>query len=55
MTFESPGDTQGHGDNSKISEFFGRKIPNPILPFPWNFHHNSPGAKYFEAKRVQTV
>ena len=46
MIFKSPGDTQGHGDNSKISEFFGRKIPNSILPFPCNFHH-SPGVKYF--------
>ena len=58
MIFKSPGDTQGQGGNSENSEnsdFFGRKIPNAILPFPWNFRHNSPGAKYFEAKRVQTV
>ena len=38
------GDTQGHGDNSDISEFFGMKIPNAILPFPCSFHHNSLGA-----------
>ena len=49
------GDTQGHVGNSEISEFFGRKISNAILPFSCNFNHNSPGAKYFEAKRVQTV
>ena len=49
------GDTQGHGGNSGMSEFFGRKIPNAISPFSCNFNHNSQGAKYFEAKRVQTV
>ena len=37
----------GHGGNSEISEFFGRKIPNAILPFPCNFDHNSPGAENF--------
>ena len=52
MIFKSPGDTQGHGDNSEISEFFGRKIPNAILPFPCSFHHNSPGAKYFFKRSV---
>ena len=54
MIFKSPagGDTQGHSGNSA---FYGRKISNAILPFPCNFHHNSLGAKYFEAKRVQTV
>ena len=35
-----------HGDNSGISEFFGKKIPNAILPFPCSFHHNSLGAKF---------
>ena len=49
------GDTQGHAGNSEISEFLGRKISNAILPFPCIFNHNSPGAKYFEAKRVQAV
>ena len=49
------GDTQGHGGSSEISEFLGRKIPNAILPFSCIFNHNSPGAKYFEAKRVQDV
>ena len=49
------GDTQGHGGNSEILGFFGRKIPNAILPFSCIFNHNSPGAKYFEAKRVQAV
>ena len=49
------GDTQGHSSNSEISEFFGRKISNAILPFPCNFHQNSLGAKYFEANRVKTV
>ena len=47
MMFKSQGDTQGHGDSSEISEFFGRKMPNAILPFPCSFHHNSPGDKYF--------
>ena len=28
------GDTQDGGANSEISEFFGRIIPNAILPFP---------------------
>ena len=55
MIFKSPRDTQGHSGNSEISEFLGRKIPSAILPFSSNFNHNSPGAKYFEAKRVQTV
>ena len=55
MMFKSTGDTQRYSGNSEISEFFGRKISNTILPFPCNFHHHSPGAKYFEAKRVQTV
>ena len=49
------GDIQGHSGNSEISAFYGRKIPNAIFPFLCNFHHNSLGAKYFEAKRVQTV
>ena len=31
---------------------FGRKIPNAILAFPFNFHHNSLGAKYFFGKSV---
>ena len=34
----------GHGDNSEnleISEFFGRKIPNAVLPFPCSFHHDN--------------
>ena len=31
----------GHGDNSEISEFFGRTIPNAILPFPCNSRHDS--------------
>ena len=53
--FEYQGDTQGHVSNSEMLEFFGRKIPNAILPFSCNFNDNSPGAKYFEAKRVQTV
>ena len=44
------GDTQGHGGNSEISEFLGRKIPNAVLPFSCIFNHNSPGAKYFEAR-----
>ena len=56
MIFKSPArggrDTQGHSGNSA---FYGRKISNTILPFRCNFHHNSLGAKYFEAKRVQTV
>ena len=47
MILNLQGDTQGHGDNSEISEPFGRKIPNAILPFPCSFHHNSPGADYF--------
>ena len=55
MVLKSPGDTQGYSGNSEISEFFGRKISNAILPFPSNFHHHSPRAKYFEAKRVKTV
>ena len=57
MIFKSPGDTQSHGGNSEISELFGREISNATLRFPCNFHHNSLGAKYFEAKssRVQTV
>ena len=46
---------ESDGGNSEMSEFFGRKIPNAILPFSFNFNHNSPRAKYFEAKRVQTV
>ena len=41
------GDTQGHGGNSEISAFFGRKIPNAILPFPCSFDHNRLGALYF--------
>ena len=49
------GDTQGHGGNSEISEFLGRKIPDAILPFSCIFNHNSPEAKCFEAKRVQAV
>ena len=49
------GETQGHGGNSEILEFLGRKIPNAIWPFSCIFNHNSPGAKYFEAKRVQAV
>ena len=49
------GDTQGRDGNSEISEFLGRKIPNAILPFSCIFNDNSPGAKYFEAKRVQAV
>ena len=55
MSLNLQGDTQDHSGNSDISEFFGRKIFNAILPFPSNFHHNSLGAKYFEAKRFQTV
>ena len=55
MILNLQGDTQGHGGNSEISGFFGRKIPNAILPFSCNFNHNSPGAKYFEAKRIQTI
>ena len=47
MIFKSTGGHSGHGGNSEISKFFGRKIPNAILPFPCNFHHNSPVAKYF--------
>ena len=49
------GDTQGHRGNLEMSRFFGRKIPNAILPFSCTFNDNSPGAKYFEAKRVHTV
>ena len=50
MIFKSP---RGHSDqchsgNSEMSEFFGRKIPNAVLPFSCNFNHNSPGAKYFD-------
>ena len=48
-------DTQGHDGDSEISEFLCKKIPNAILPFSCIFNHNSPGAKYFEAKRVQAV
>ena len=55
MILNLQGDTQDHSGNSEISEFFGRKISNAIFPFPINFHHNSLGAEYFEAKRVQTV
>ena len=29
----------------KSLNFFGRKIPNAILPFPFSLNHNSPGAK----------
>ena len=59
MIFKSPG---GHSGTLRamvgsleMSAFFGRKIPNAILPFSCNFNHNSPGAKYFEARRVHTV
>ena len=52
---ESPRGHSGPRWNSEISEFLGRKIPNAILPFSCIFNHNSPGAKYFEAKRVQAV
>ena len=34
----------GNGDNSEfseISEFFGRTIPNAILPFSCSSHHDS--------------
>ena len=31
----------GHGDNSEFSEFFGRTIPNAILPFSCSSHHDS--------------
>ena len=34
----------GHGDNSEfleILEFFGRTIPNAILPFLCSSHHDS--------------
>ena len=34
----------GHGDGSEfseISEFFGRTIPNAILPFSYSSHHDS--------------
>ena len=55
MIFNLQGDTQGHGGNSEMLEFSGRKIPNAILPISCNFNHNSPRAKYFDAKRVQTV
>ena len=30
---ESPRGHLGHGGNSEISEFLGRKIPSAILPF----------------------
>ena len=45
MIFKSPGDTQGHGDSSEISEFLAGKFP--MLFFPCSFHHNSAEAKYF--------
>ena len=47
MIFKSQRDTQGYSGNSEMSEFFGRKIPNAILPFSCNFNHDSPGAEYF--------
>ena len=55
IIFKSPRGTQGHGGNLEMAKFFGRKIPNAIFPFSCNFNHNSPGNKYFDAKRVQTV
>ena len=33
-----------------MSEFFGRKIPNAILPFSCSFNHNSLGAKYLRPR-----
>ena len=46
MIFKSP---RGQSGNSwqENSQFY--------LPFSCIFNHNSSGAKYFEAKRVQTV
>ena len=55
MIFKSPGGTLRATVVTQKSQIFGRKISNAILPFPCNFHHNSLGAKYFEAKRVHTV
>ena len=31
----------GHGDNLEFSDFFGRTIPNAILPFSCSCHHDS--------------
>ena len=38
----------------KSQNFLAGKFPGAIMPFSCIFNHN-PGAKYFEAKRVQAV
>ena len=35
------GDNSEFLENSEISEFFGRTIPNAILPFSCSSHHDS--------------
>ena len=49
MIFKSPG--RGHSATvvtQKSLNFWQENSQmNAILPFPYNFHHNSPGAKYF--------
>ena len=57
MIFKSPGGTLRATVVTQKSQHFWQENfqMNAILPFPCNFHHNSLGAKYFEAKRVQTV
>ena len=55
MIFKSPGGTLRAMVVTQKTRNFWQEISNAILPFPWNFHHNVLGAKYFEAKRVQTV
>ena len=55
MIFKSPREHSGPLWKLRNVGIFWQEIPSAILPFSCNFNHNSPGDKYFEAKRVHTV